>query len=416
MRLASFWNTNRDYVGNILTDGTVVIAGFLSSIMIARGLGPEGRGQLSAALLWPGTFSILSMLGLSHAFAYAISARWASPGRLARFGVAYSLGVGLPLAFAYFLLAPKLFRVQFSPVPFSIRLFGLFIPFSLWLGLWWELYRGVGDFLTWNVVKLLRSIGYTTWIAVAFLIGAASVPSILWSQIPIILVSLLFLGCRLRRFPSNTETDPIQTGKIMKYGLAVYASSIFYMLNQQIDQLFLSLSVTPASLGQYATAVNLSGIILVGSSAIGAVAFSRLARIQVNASERRVQTKWALLVGGSILLPAGVTLTIFAPVVVRVLYGPLFAPAGELLRVLAPAAVLLGGGNIFSDLLRGAGRPLLATYSMVVGVVVTIPALIWLLPSYGIWAAAWVSLVVYGLMLLFQAVSLFILSKSWSSR
>jgi antigen flippase len=415
-RISALWDANRDYAGNALSDGTVAIAGFLSSIMIARELGPEGRGQISAALLWPGTFSIFGMVGLSHAMAYAAGAGWASPRRLARFGFAYSAVVGVPMAFVYFVLAPLLLHKQFSPVPLWVRCFGLLIPLSLWFGLWWEVFRGVGDFVTWNVVKLLRSIGYTAWIAAALLVGAASVPVVLWSQFAIAMVSLTFLAFRLRGVTPTGETEAVPVRRIMRYGAAVYVSSIFYMMNQQLDQLLLSLYASADALGQYATAVSLSGIIVAGSASVSAVAFSRMARANDDRFKSKAEITKALILGALLVVPSGIGLTAFAPTLVRMVYGPLFAPAGQVLRILAPAAVLLGGGNVLSDLLRGFGKPLIPTYAMAFGVVVTVPSLIWLLPRYGMWAAAWVSLVAYAAMLGVQGVGLMRAAGVWAGK
>ena len=182
MSMPRLWKSHRDYALNGLSDAVITAVGFASSVLIARALGPEGRGQLAAALMWPTTVAALSTLGLPHAFAYAAGARWTSAGRLARFGTVFALVVGLPMALAYFLAAPYLLRVAFPESALSVRLFGCFIPLTLWAGLWMAIYQGTGDFVTWNMAKVLRSAGYTAWIATALLLGVASVPVVMWSR------------------------------------------------------------------------------------------------------------------------------------------------------------------------------------------------------------------------------------------
>jgi O-antigen/teichoic acid export membrane protein len=408
------WKSHRDYALNSLSDVIITAVGFVSSILIARGLGPEGRGQLAAAFLWPMAFAALSTLGLPHAFAYAAGARWASPGRLARFGTAFALVVGVPIAFAYFLAAPYFLRVAFPRPALSLRLFGCFIPLTLWAALWAALYQGKGDFVTWNLAKVLRSAGYTAWVAMALFLGVASVPVVLWSQVVLAVLSLTLLGLRMPRLPADDSPGAVPVAKLLRYGLSVYASGILYMLNQQLDQLLLSVWVPARELGQYAAAASLSAIVLVAPSALGPVVFSRLAR---TADEEGYTHAWrALFLGGAILLPAGLLLTAFAPALVRLIYGPAFAPAGQLLRVLMPAAVLLGFSILLADILRGAGRPLLPTFAMLAGVGVTIPGLAFALPRYGVWGAAWVSLCAYGAMFVVEAASFLLVSGKWRLR
>lgn len=45
----------------------IVTFGLLSGIQLARGLGPQGRGEVAAALLWPGLLIYLGSLGLFQA-------------------------------------------------------------------------------------------------------------------------------------------------------------------------------------------------------------------------------------------------------------------------------------------------------------------------------------------------------------
>jgi O-antigen/teichoic acid export membrane protein len=318
------------------------------------------------------------------------------------------------MALAYFLAAPYLLRVAFPETALSVRLFGCFIPLTLWAGHWMAIYQGTGDFVTWNLAKVLRSAGYTAWIATALLLGVASIPVVLWSQVVLVVLSLVLLGRRMRRIPADDATGALPVARLLRYGLSVYASGIFYMLNQQLDQLLLSLWVPARELGQYAAAASLSAIVLVAPSALSPVVFSRLARTADE--DGAAHARKALALGGALLIPAGLLLTAFAPALVRLIYGPAFAPAGQVLRVLIPAAVLLGFSNLLADILRGTGRPLLPTLAMLVGVGVTVPGLVYALPRYGIWGAAWVSLFAYGAMLAVEATSFLLVSGKWKLR
>jgi O-antigen/teichoic acid export membrane protein len=408
--LHTLWTERQDYAINAASDAVAAVLGVLSSVLIARGLGPEGRGQLTAALLWPTLAGTLAAVGLPHALAYATAAGWASPQRLARFAVLFSLWVGLPVAAVYFAVSPLLLKHAFPVLPGSLPLFACFIPLYLLAGLWSAIYQGQGDFVTWNIAKLVRSVGYTVWVGAALLFDVATVPLLLWSQMGLVVVTLALFRLRMPRLLAGGAPEAFPRGRLFRYGMAVYVSGIFYMLNQQVDQLLLSLWVPAQDLGQYSSAVGLSGMLLLVPGMLGPVVFSRLGRS--DAEGGRQHALKAVAVCMAVVLPAGILLTLLAPRIVLVVYGAPFTPAGELLQVLAPAAVLLGLGNLFSDVLRGSGRPLVPTYAMLAGLVVTIPGLIVALPRWGVWGAAWVSLIAYGAMLAVQAGSVLWMSNT----
>jgi O-antigen/teichoic acid export membrane protein len=411
---ASRLNGVKNYAVNACGDIVVTAMGFASSILIARGLGPEGRGQLAAALLWPTTMAALIALGLPHAFAYAVGAQWAAPRRLARFGAIFALGVGLPAAAIYFLVAPRVLSQAFPKVSLAVSAFACFIPLTLCAGLWAALFQGRGDFVTWNLAKLLRSIGYTIWIAVALYLGGATVAVMLWSQVVLVVLVLVLLGTRMSGFPAEDPADVVPATRLFRYGLTVYASGIFYMLNQQLDQLLLSLWVPAEELGQYAAAASLSAIVLIAPSALGPVVFSRLASAPY--WEGRSHALKALMLGVAILLPAGIMLTVLAPYLIPLIYGKAFAPAGQVLQVLAPATIFLGLTNLMADILRGSGRPFVPTLAMLVGLMVTVPGLLLALPAYGIWGAAWVSFAAYATMLAVESFGFFFSSNTPGDR
>ena len=260
------------------------------------------------------------------------------------------------------------------------------------------IYQGRGDFAHWNRAKLLRSGGWTLAIGGLVALGATTVLNALVAQIVIVVLLSAYLASRPRSAALARDDRPAPFKRLWGYGLAIYASNIAYMTNQQLDQLWLSLWVAPAKLGQYATAVTVSGLLLFIPGVIGPIVFSRMAPEAHRSSRLAAHSAEALLLGAMVLVPAGIGLALLGPWVVRLLYGAAFDEAGALLRILAPAAVVLAIGNILSDILRGAGKPMLATYGIMAGALATVIGLAYALPRYGIWGAAWVSLVAYGLM------------------
>jgi len=63
----------------------------LTGILLARTLGPRGRGELAAAILWPTLIMTLGTLGMTEAITYHTARRSASLRAL--FGTSASMAV-----------------------------------------------------------------------------------------------------------------------------------------------------------------------------------------------------------------------------------------------------------------------------------------------------------------------------------
>jgi len=394
----------RDYIHNAWVEIVLSGLGFVSGILVARWLGPAGRGQLGAAMLWPGVIGIVISLGLQHAFTYAVGVGWASPERLQRLAFRFTMLVGFPAMVVYWFVCPWILGKQFPDQRWVPGIFSLYIPLTVYAGLLLAIYQGSGDFIRWNIGRLFRSSTWTLWVIVLTAVASLTVLNLLLVQISILAVLGIYLFSRLGYLKGANKGDgtaPIRL--VFKYGFAVYISAIAFSVTQQLDQLLLSIWVTSSELGQYMIAATLAGMIFLIPGAVGPIVFSKIARASDDPTEQRRHMRLAIHLIVKLLVPAGLGLMILAPMATQILYGSAYDKAGEVLRVLAPAAIFLGAGIILSDVLKGAGKPMYATCGALVGAVITIGGLVWALPRFGIWGAAWVSFIAYGALMLIQA-------------
>jgi O-antigen/teichoic acid export membrane protein len=310
----------------------------------------------------------------------------------------------VPTAVVYWFLCPFIFVKQFPDDPWIPRFFALSIPLTLYAGLLLPIFQGAGDFRRWNFGRLLRGGVWALLVVVLALSARLSVPVLLLVQLGIYALMIAYLAPMVGRLPAREpEEDPAGSmGRIFRYGWAIFLSGIAYMVNQQLDQLLLSLWVSPAELGQYAAAVTLSGALLLVPAAVGPIVFSRMARSADEPSLQWRHQRQALLLTAVLLVPSGLCLAALGPFVTRLVYGAAFERAGEVLRILAPATVFLGVAHTLGDVLRGAGRPMDTTYGFTAGAVLTIGGLAWALPRFGILGAAWVSFFAYCAMMAVQ--------------
>jgi O-antigen/teichoic acid export membrane protein len=183
------------------------------------------------------------------------------------------------------------------------------------------------------------------------------------------------------------------------YGVAQIAALTPAALNARLDQLVLSQTVTPTDLGRYAIAVSLTSLPIPLVSAVGYVAFPRLASQRaITAMTHRLQL---LAILGSATLAAGVLvpLALAAYWLVPLVFGPGYRGTVSLLWILAPGGVLLACGQVAGDLLRGRNRPIVVAWAQSLAAVCTVALLAALLPVVGVYGAAIASTVAYGVAL-----------------
>lgn len=393
----------RDYAHNVSVEVALNGLGLVSGVLLARWLGPTGRGQLAAAMLWPGVIGILISLGLQHAFVYAVGAGWAKPERLQRLGLRFTVFVAVPVMIIYWLICPWLLGKQFPNQEWVPGIFSLYIPLAIYAGFLFPIYQGSGDFTRWNIARIFRSGAWTLTVLILAIATSLTVLNLLVVQVVILIILCIYLYSKLgqlNRLNRGDGTTPLRL--IFKYGFAVYFSGLAYAVNQQLDQLLLSIWVIPADLGQYTAAATLAGGILIIPAAVGPIGFSKIARASGERSEQRRHVGIAVVWTALALVPAGLCLMIAAPFVTKTLYGPAYAQTGQLLRILAPASIFLGTSLMLADVLRGLGKPMYGTYGAVAGSVITIIGLSLSLRRFGIWGAAWVSFTAYMAMMLVQ--------------
>src|SRR5215472_12860634 len=63
----------RDGAISLVASGAMQLLNVVSGVVIARSLGPAGRGELAAVLLWPALLAYLSGLGGADAITYLAS-------------------------------------------------------------------------------------------------------------------------------------------------------------------------------------------------------------------------------------------------------------------------------------------------------------------------------------------------------
>ncbi len=363
-----------------------MLAGVASGPIIARALGTEGRGQLAAIV------AVLTIAPWALDFGLT---QWLSRERARGEGTGALLGAALPLALACSLIG------VFGAIPISHALgaghpvvvtflqIGLFLmPVSVLLQSLVGLAIGESRWGLFAASKLVTSLLPLVAIVVLALAQRLTVASAATAVIGGgLLGNLLFL--RVLRGTGRLRFSRTQTLAAGRFGARTWLSTLALAANNRLDQVLMAGLVSSRQLGLYAVAVSLASLTF---SLLTAVASALTPRVAVGDGALAARS---CRVTVAIVSAAGVGLAVTCPVLIPWLFGREFSGAVPMAVVLLVASVPMAAAFVLVMALAAANNPGAALRAELVGLALTVPALIVLLPSHGGLAAALISLVAY---------------------
>jgi O-antigen/teichoic acid export membrane protein len=364
-------------VGNLLS--TAILA--ISSIIIARLLGPASYGSYSLVTLIPSIFQLFVGLGVSSAItrdsSYHISRgelslakRFSINGMifLTFFAVILSL---LCFASSGFVSATLLHRPVLAPLVryVSIVVLAQALLQSSTSGLVGWNSTGLASFATVLQAILRLSIAPILVIYGLGVFGALT-GYIVGYLLAGIIAGLAFYAYKLRG-PSNNAGIAIffsDVRKMVSYGLPIFTGTVLTGLAPYYVTVLVAAIASDATVGYYQAALNITAVLTLTSSAITIVlfpAFSSLRGLGADTGQAfRHATKYVTYVMAPvILLLAG-----SSGLVVHIIYGSAFSSADIYLELLAlsnlPSIIGLSVAGAFFN---GIGRPRLTMIVSILG-------------------------------------------------
>jgi O-antigen/teichoic acid export membrane protein len=382
-----------------MTSGANVLLAVLALVTgscAARLLGPEGRGELAAIQMWPAFLATIAYLGLPNALIFYSAQSAEKAGRYLGSATALALLMSVPVMALGYALLPYVLSAQAPDTIAAARWYLLLLPIQTLGAMPFHLLRGRSDFAAWNALRFAPAIGWLAILLVAWRLGAAR-PSVV-ASLYLALLALLAVPTLLiarRRVAGSLRPDPRAWRPMLGYGLPSMLSGVPQLLNLRLDQLLMAALLPPQMLGLYVVAVTWSTAVAQLPNALGSVLFPRTAaqsdarqRAQVLAQGTRLAVLSAVAVGAAVAL--------ITPVAMPLLFGAQFGAAVPAALVLVAAAAVSATNSVLEEGLHGLGRPVVALWAELAGLVATATALLLLLVPFGIMGAAVASLLGYG--------------------
>lgn len=391
----------RDGATTILVTAMTMGLGLLTGIIVARTLGPEGRGTLATVLTVPQVLGWLFGMGCGKAVTFALSRDPELGGRLVTTWILILIPVGVVAVLVGELLLPTLLSAQSAEALALARLYLPTIALALMSELMLGLVLGDQDFPVFNALAFAHPAGTATAYLLLLLTGHFTVESAVAAQAAMSGLILLAATARVVSRHGLGRPDAALGRRTLWYALRTHGEVVGGTVTQRLDMLIIPAFLSAASVGFYALATNLSWLVVSLSSALATVVMPAATHRGAEGRSLVLNSLHATIVIGVVL---GGGLFLFAGPAIRLVYGAEFAGSVLPLRILLPGAVLYASATILLHGLYAENRPFTATVAQSLGMAATVVGLLVFLREDGILAAAIVSSVAYTLVFLTAAL------------
>jgi O-antigen/teichoic acid export membrane protein len=373
--------------------GLTLVANLVAGIVVARGLGPSGRGEAIALAMLVQNAGFVFALGCVQAVSFRYAREPAAAGRLLTTWIVMLIPLAIVGTGVAELLLPVLFDAQSDDAVELGRLYLLTLALVLWGELVNGLLLGAHDYRFANRVRFAAPALTAAGVFVLWQVDELSVARSLWvGAVAAAAVQTVALVRVVRNAGGFGPLDLRLGRETLWYGFRGHGSVLANAMNQRLDLLIMPAFIAATGLGLYSIAANVSLIVITLANSLAAIVLPAAAHDPERGSLRVIGSlQLALAVAGAF----AVVLLVVARPALELVYGTSFGGAAPALRVLLPGTVLLAGALILIAGLYAANRPTAATLVQVAGLVVTIGGLLVFLPGGDIMTAAIVSTVSY---------------------
>ncbi len=374
--------------------GVSLLFNFLLNVVLARTLGPAGKGLFSVYILTPSLLSMLLSLSIDESNVY-----YAGKGYRVKdiflISIFHTVIVSFILILS-FLLFPHLYSSLFKNLDHSVLFYAVLItPLFLLFRYIRSIFLGIGHVKMYNFLDSMR-VGIL-FLGVTLLL--LSNPDIRSAEKAVnlhiviaVLISFVLLFNQLHL--GKTESNIINLfKKELRYGLRAYLGITMSFFNRRLDVFILNYFRNPQEVGIYSISTALAELIWKLPNSVAIPLFPKVAK-----EDKRETTPFTTFITRVIfflLIILGVFMVLAGKFVIVLLFGHRFSASYTPLLWLLPGIVFLGVGRVLSAYFHGINKPEYGSFFTIISVIFTIVFDLILIPTMGAIGAAIASSIAY---------------------
>ncbi len=404
----------------LLTFSTQILIfcfGIPTSIILARSLGPEGKGEFTLITLLPSMLVLGGNLGLDISNVYFAGRERTKRDTIKTISsnsIIVALGLGaiyILLITVFIYLTPNLYQRFFHGVAPRYMLIATgMIPLMLLTQYFRYILLGLNKIVQYNVILLCQAMVMLLGIYVLIVILRQGVFGAMvgWVLCTAIIGGLsIFVLSKVTKIGITPRGEWLQ--RSLKFGLKNYPGMVAQAMNYRLAMFLVNFFLSVAFVAYYSIAVSLAELLWYIPAAIGVVLIPKITASDLETQNRTT----SVLCRNSffITLILTITLALISKPLITFVFGAAFLPAVKPLLFLLPGVLILSIPKVLSNDLIGRGYPLIGTYAALSSLMITIPLDIVLLPRLGIAGAAIASSISYAVNAMVVTVAFVKISK-----
>lgn len=387
----------RNSLATFITRIAVAGVNLLTGVILARELGPLGRGEYALIILLPSLLSLASDLGIGSANVYLAGKKKYSHSDIFSGSVVMAVCLSLIAVIFAWLFMGKIQPLFFKNIPVSVlRLVCLFTPFMLLNGYTANLLVGMFKIKYVNlntVVQALLMLLLTYFLLVVFKTGVYGAVAV-WGITQIVL--MVVTVAVFRHFEPKKLSIFLKKGQLketVSFGVKGYLSNLASFFNYRIDMFLVSFFLSAASVGHYAVSVAIAEMVWYIPNSMATVFYP----VVTKASEKDAGKITGIVTRQVLLLTAVVCLLVLfaGKFVIITLFGRDFSASVLPFTLLLPGILSISLAKILSGYFCGIGKPEIPMVASVISFAANVALNLFLIPKYGIAGAALTSAISY---------------------
>lgn len=368
--------------------------GLATSILVARTLGPEGRGLYAVAIAVGAVGAQFGNFGLHASNTYCVSKNPELLPELLANTLVVSLGLGTIGCLAtagIFMAWPQIAPLHGTLLALALAI----IPPSLGYMLCQNLLLGIHEVRKYNKIEIASKVLGTLLLVMLVLFRAITPGNAVLVSILSFVASLACCTVvLLQRVPRLVAPSLQLFGENIRYGAKAYLTALFSFAVLRIDLIVVKYVLGAEPVGYYSIAVSMTDVMNTFPATVAILLFPKLSALASIEDRWRLALKVAYGVGAAMVMLAIVGALAAHPFI-RLLFGSAFMPAVPAFVWLMPALVAISLTSIFSAFVASENIPFGLVFLYAGMTILNIGLNFVLLPRYGIVGASLASVVTY---------------------
>jgi O-antigen/teichoic acid export membrane protein len=366
------------FVAQVLT----AILGLFNGFLLARLIGPEGRGEFYLLTFYAITLMVLGQVGLPQAFTY-FAARRQFDGLISR-SVAIAIVIGGTLFVATVVLLPELEQTFLRGLePLAIVVASGSLVFILNANFTTGIV--VGRASAFGLALIYVAVNALTTVLTVVLVGMLGLGvwgALIGFVISYVAYAAAFLGLAIRKTREVPSVGAVGTRRLLGYGIQFFPATLSQFFAARADVFLLAALLVDAAapIGYYSLAVGIAELVFLFPNAVSTFFFPHVAGGERAESDRQsaAVSRVTLLLTAAFAVALGPAAAIAILIII-----PTFTPALPALFILLAATASMAPTRVLGGYLAGLRRPGLASTVNLTALVANVALNIVLIPQFG---------------------------------